>query len=130
MAQVKIVVVDDDDDIRQALQAVLESKNYEVITAENKENGMKAIAEAKPDLAILDVMMGTWQDGFDMAREIKSDSELKDTLILMLTGVEDKTGLEFKSAAGDPDWLPVDGFLDKPVDFGLLLAEVDKLLKG
>lgn len=130
MAQVKIVVVDDDEDIRQALQAVLESKDYAVITAENKEDGMRAIAEEKPALAILDVMMGTWQDGFDMAREIKSDSELKDTLILMLTGVEDKTGLEFKSAAGDPDWMPVEGFLDKPVDSGVLLAEVEKLLKG
>ncbi|HEG43286.1 MAG TPA: response regulator [Phycisphaerales bacterium] len=130
MAQVKIVVVDDDEDIRQALQAVLESKDYAVITAENKEDGMRAIAEEKPALAILDVMMGTWQDGFDMAREIKSDPELKDTLILMLTGVEDKTGLEFKSAAGDPDWMPVEGFLDKPVDSDVLLAEVEKLLKG
>lgn len=130
MAQVKIVVVDDDEDIRQALQAVLESKDYAVITAENKEDGMRAIAEEKPALAILDVMMGTWQDGFDMAREIKSDSELKDTLILMLTGVEGKTGLEFKSAAGDPNWMPVEGFLDKPVDSGVLLAEVEKLLKG
>lgn len=130
MAQVKIVVVDDDEDILQALQAVLESKDYAVITAKNKEDGMRAIAEEKPALAILDVMMGTWQDGFDMAREIKSDSELKDTLILMLTGVEGKTGLEFKSAAGDPDWMPVEGFLDKPVDSGVLLAEVEKLLKG
>ena len=47
----------------------------------------------------------------------------------MLTGVENKTGFEFKSAAGDEEWLPVDGFLDKPVEPEVLLAEVEKLLQ-
>jgi CheY-like chemotaxis protein len=128
MAQVKIVIVDDDEDIRRALRAVLESKDYAVIEASNKEDGMTAITSEKPDLAILDVMMTTWQDGFDMARDLKKNPDLKDMPILMLTGVEGKTGLEFKSAAGDPDWLPVDCFMDKPVEPNVLLAEVEKLL--
>ena len=128
MGQVKVVVVDDDEDIRQALQAVLESKDYAVVTAANKEDGMRVITSEKPDLAILDVMMSTWQDGFDMARELKKAPETKDMPILMLTCVEDKTGLEFKSSAGDPDWMPVDGFLDKPFEPDVLLAEVEKLL--
>ena len=53
---------------------------------------------------------------------------MPNSLILMLTGVEDKTGFEFKSTAGDPEWLPVEGFLDKPVEPEVLLAEVKKLL--
>ena len=89
---------------------------------------MAKIREVKPDLAILDVMMTTWQDGFEMAREIKGDDDLKNIPILMLTGVGDKTGMDFKSEAGDDEWLPVDVFLDKPVKSDVLLAEVERLL--
>ena len=128
MSDAKIMVVDDDADIVSALQVILESKGYSVTTASNKDEGMEKIKTSKPDLAILDVMMTKWQDGFEMAREIKEDPNLKDVPVLMLTGVEGQTGLEFKSAAGDPEWMPVDGFLEKPVEPDVLLSEVAKLL--
>ena len=128
MAKAKILVADDDADIRESLQAILESRQYAVVTAADKEEGMEKIKSEKPDLVILDVMMSTWQDGFEMSRELKKDPEFKDTPILMLTGVKEQTGMDFKSSAGDPNWLPVDGFLDKPVDPITLLAEVEKLL--
>lgn len=128
MSNAKIMVVDDDADIVSALQVVLESKGYSVTTASNKDEGMEKIRADKPDLAILDVMMTKWQDGFEMAREIKKDPDLKDIPVMMLTGVEGQTGLEFKSAAGDPEWMPVEGFLDKPVEPDVLLSEVEKLL--
>ena len=127
MAQKTILVIDDDEDIRLALQTLLESKGYGVETAAAKEEGLEKFKSLRPDLAILDVMMATWQDGFEMAREIKSEPEFKDIPILMLTGVKDKSGIDFKSTAGDPTWLPVDGFLDKPVDAEVLIAEVEKL---
>ena len=124
----KILVVDDDGDLVAAISTILEGKGYEVSTASNKEEGMAKVKEIKPDLAILDVMMTTWQDGFEMAREIKSDEDLKNIPILMLTGVGDKTGMDFKSEAGDSEWLPVEAFLDKPVKSDVLLAEVERLL--
>jgi CheY-like chemotaxis protein len=130
MADVKIVVVDDDQDIRDSLQSILEAKQYTVVTAADKIEGMEKIRTEKPDLAILDVMMSSWQDGFDMARELKKDPQFKNTPILMLTGVRDKTGIDFKSTAGDPTWCPVDGFLEKPVEPDILVAEIEKLLSG
>ncbi len=128
MENAKILIVDDDLDITKALQTTLESKQYTVVTAADRTEGMEKISTEKPDLLILDVMMSTWQDGFEMARELKKDSEFKDMPILMLTGVEERSGIEFKSTAGDPTWCPVDGFLDKPVESGILLAEIRKLL--
>jgi CheY-like chemotaxis protein len=128
MAKATILVVDDDEDIRLAVQALLESRDYKVETAATKEEGLEKFTTVKPDLAILDVMMVSWQDGFELARELKKDPDLKNVPILMLTGVENKTGFEFKSAAGDEEWLPVEGFLDKPVEPEVLLAEVEKLL--
>ena len=128
MANSKILIIDDDQDLTSALQAVLESNQYAVSIAANKTEGMEKIESVKPDLIILDVMMETWQDGFELARELKKNSDYKDMPILMLTGIEDKTGLEFKSEAGDYEWLPAEGFLDKPVEPAALLAEVKKLL--
>jgi DNA-binding response OmpR family regulator len=128
MGQAKIVITDDDQDIRDSLQSILEKRQYTVITASNKTEGMEKIKTEKPDLIILDVMMNTWQDGFEMSRELKDDPQFKNVPIIMLTGIKDQTGIDFKSMAGDPTWCPVDVFLEKPVNPGILLAEVEKLL--
>ena len=128
MGKAKILIADDDQDIRDSLQAILEGRHYTVVTAADKTEGMEKIKTEKPDLIILDVMMTAWQDGFDMARELKKDPEFKDMPILMLTGIKDQTGIDFKSTAGDPTWCPVDGFLDKPVEPNILLAEIERLL--
>ncbi|MCX5636518.1 MAG: response regulator [Planctomycetota bacterium] len=128
MKNAKILIVDDDPDLTQALKTTLESKQYAVDTAADRLEGMKKIKNNKPDLVILDVVMSTWQDGFEMSRELKANPQFKDMPILMLTAVKSKTGIDFKSSAGDPDWLPVDVFLDKPVEPEVLLAEVEELL--
>ncbi|MHC4571391.1 MAG: response regulator [Planctomycetota bacterium] len=128
MEGAKILIADDDQDIRESLQSILENRQYTVITAADKTEGMEKVKAEKPDLVILDVMMSTWQDGFEMSRELKTDPQFKNIPILMLTGVKEKTGIDFKATAGDPTWCPVDGFLDKPVEPEILLAEVEKLL--
>ncbi|MHC4174385.1 MAG: response regulator [Planctomycetota bacterium] len=128
MENAKILIVDDDLDFTKAIKVVLESEQYTVVTAANRTEGMEKIRIDKPDLVMLDVMMSTWQDGFEMSRELKKDPQCKDIPILILTAVKGRTGIGFKSTAGDPVWLPVDGFLDKPVEPQALLAEVQKLL--
>jgi CheY-like chemotaxis protein len=99
-----------------------------VVTAGNRADGMEKVRRERPDLIILDVMMETWQDGFEMSRDLKNDPQWRATPILMLTSIEEATGVEVKSSAGDPVWLPVDAFLEKPVSPAALLAEVKKLL--
>ncbi|MFQ6034290.1 MAG: PleD family two-component system response regulator [Sedimentisphaerales bacterium] len=128
MENAKILVVDDDPDLTHALKTTLESQQYIVGTAANRVEGMEKIRNDKPDLVILDVMMSTWQDGFEMSRELKKDPQFKDMPILVLTAVKDRTGIGFKESAGDPTWLPVNGYLDKPVEPQVLLAEVERLL--
>ncbi|TES89616.1 MAG: response regulator [Desulfobacteraceae bacterium] len=128
MENTKILIVEDDPDFTKALKVTLESEQYAVVTAADRTEGMEKIRNDKPDLVILDVMMSTWSDGFEMSRELKKDPQYKNIPILILTAVKDRTGIGFKSTAGDPVWLPVDGFLDKPVEPQFLLAEVEKLI--
>ena len=130
MKSPKILIVDDDIDHTKSIQVILESEDYSVVTACDKNEGMEKIKLEKPDLIILDVMMTTWHDGFEMSRELKKDAEFKEIPILMLTAVKERTGLGFKSTAGDPEWLPVDGYLDKPVEPEYLLSEIENLLSG
>ncbi|MHC4103471.1 MAG: response regulator [Planctomycetota bacterium] len=128
MESAKILIVDDDPDLTKVLKTILESERYTVLTAADRAEGMKKIRNDKPNLVILDVMMSTWQDGFEMSRELKKDPQFKDMPILILTAVRTRTGINFKSTAGDPVWLPVDGYLDKPVEPEKLLTKVKTLL--
>jgi CheY-like chemotaxis protein len=128
MENKKVLVVDDDLDLTKAIQAALESQNYAVVTASSKTEGMQKVKTENPNLLILDVMMSTWEDGFELARELKKDPQLKGIQILMLTGISKQSGLDFTSTAGDPEWCPVDAFLEKPVKINILLDKVKELL--
>ena len=126
--KIKVLVVDDDIDFLNVTKMILENQNYEVILASNKVEGIKMARSEKPQLAILDVMMTTEQEGFEMARELRQDPEFVTLPIILLTSVDSVTGMNFKDVAGDSDWMPVDAFIEKPVDSQKLIAEVNRLL--
>jgi DNA-binding response OmpR family regulator len=121
----KVLIVDDDADLREIAVSVL-SRTYSVSEAGGREEAMRALEKERPDLVILDVMMDTMSTGFDLAREIKRQSV--PPKILMLTNVDKETRIDFKSEAGNPDWLPVDDYLTKPVTSRTLLEKVGALL--
>ena len=129
MNKKKILIVDDDPDITHAMKVVLETRQYQVATAVNSKEAAGLLEQDKPDLIILDVMMDTMREGFVFDRELKRNPEYKDIPVLMLTAVKEKTGIDFKEEAGDPQWLPVDDFLDKPVRPQVLLETVERLLQ-
>lgn len=130
MKKQRILVIDDDVDLRDSLKVLLEDAGYVATSAASRSEGMEAIRRERPDLIVLDVVMDTWDDGFEMSRELKNDPHFQDIPILMLTCIAGMTGIDVKSSAGDPVWLPVDGFLDKPPSPKVLLAEVGRLLTG
>jgi CheY-like chemotaxis protein len=130
MEKQKILVIDDDVDLCDSLKVLFENAGYATISAAGRTDGLEAIRAQRPDLIVLDVVMDTWQDGFEMSRELKDDTHLRTIPILMLTCISQITGIDVKSSAGDPVWLPVDGFLDKPASPNALLAEVKRLLAG
>jgi len=128
MGQGRVLIIDDDPDITEAMSVVLTNKGYTVDSAADGSEGKEKLAANRPDLIILDVMMRTSQEGFELSRELKQNEAYKDIPILMLTAVKDKTGLDFKGTAGDESWLPVEAFLDKPVKPDVLLEKVASLI--
>ncbi|OHB59792.1 MAG: hypothetical protein A2173_00835 [Planctomycetes bacterium RBG_13_44_8b] len=128
MGQIKILIVDDDPDITEAMKIVLENQGYIVDNAIDSSEGLERIKASMPDLIILDVMMNTLSEGFLLSRELRKNPEYKNIPILMVTSVKQQTGIDFETAAGDETWLPVDGFLNKPVKPEVLLEKVKSLL--
>ena len=133
--QPKILIVDDDEGLVEAMKVILETKHYEVVTAYNKEEGMQQVRDSKPDLIILDVMMDHMTDGFQVSRELKSDPQTAHIPILMLTAIHRELDNKFSpgfvrySPETDDEYLPVDDFVDKPIQPSDLLDRVEKLLK-
>ena len=84
----KILIVDDDIDIITVVESVLKSKGYQVISANDKVEGLEMIKTEKPDLAILDVMMTTPYEGFELAKEIVENPTMKDLPVIMQTSID------------------------------------------
>jgi CheY-like chemotaxis protein len=111
----KVLVIDDDADIREIVQLALKDA-YEVREAGSALEGEETLKGWTPDLILLDVMMESSTAGFDVARSIKGRPGLGAVKILMATSIDKELGIDFQATAGDPDWLPVDGYLVKPID--------------
>jgi DNA-binding response OmpR family regulator len=127
----KILIIDDDPDIVTALRIILESANHKVLEAANGKSGLIILKEDHPDLIILDVMMDTATEGFQLALKLKNPDPKSDFAafshipILMLTAIHSTTPLHFEP---DIDYLPVELFVDKPIDPEEFLGKVEWVL--
>ncbi len=129
----RVLVVDDDADMRLAVRLPLESAGYTVIEAAGVTEGRATIKQIQPELIVLDVMMETATAGFQFALDLHSAdpkaefAEFRHTPIIMLTAIHTTTPLRF---APDADYLPVQVFLEKPVDPEKLIALARQLVGG
>ena len=122
----KILIVDDDPDLVNAVTMILKSKKYEVAAAYGGNEGLAKAKAEKPDLIVLDVMMPD-KDGYTVCRELKADSALSKIPVLLLTAVAShvpttrytqQMGMETEA----------DDYLDKPVEPEVLVARIETLL--
>ncbi|HUI72201.1 MAG TPA: response regulator, partial [Spirochaetia bacterium] len=91
-------------------------------------NGRQCLEEVerkRPDLIILDMVMESPNDGFDVSRELRNSEITRTIPLVMITSVNDSIPFRLEP---DRTWLPVDALLEKPVDPQLLLAVVNKAL--
>ena len=127
----KVLVVDDDPDVRLFSVTVLEENGYTPLEAEDGESGLKMIKAEKPDLVILDVLMPR-QSGVRLYRELKTSKALKDVKIIILSGIAKKTFLRSQKALtefGGAEIPEPEIYLEKPVE-PEELAEVIKNVLG
>ena len=127
----KVLVVDDDPDVRLFSVTVLEENGYTPLEAEDGESGLKLIKAEKPDLVILDVLMPR-QSGVRLYRELKTTKALKDPKVIILSGIAKKTFLRSQKALtefGGAEIPEPEIYLEKPVEPDEL-ADVIKQVLG
>ena len=129
MAKKTVIVIDDDPDVLEATKVILEGSGFAVVTAPTGQEGVSRIREGGIDCILLDVMMAKDTEGFHIAQDLKADAKTARIPIIMLTSVSKKTGFEF-SPATDKDFMPVELFLEKPVDPKRLVQAVTGAIKG
>lgn len=136
-SKAKILIVDDDDDCIESMRVVLENASYEVASARDENEALKVLASNVPDLLILDVMMTNLDSGFQLLWRLKRDERYRHIPVLISTSVDRELGIDFASTTGAPaqasddaDYLPVDGYLSKPVNSDELLTRLDEVLGG
>lgn len=124
----KVLMIDDDPEFVDAISNLLDAKGYEVHTASNGKDGVAKAKAEDPDLILLDVMMTTKNEGFNVARELHEDDKLKETPIIIMTGIRREMNLPF-GFEPDEAWLPVKQVLEKPVKPEVLLTAVSENIR-
>lgn len=126
----KVLIVDDDPDVRLFNSTVVEESGYTPIEASNGEEGLKIIKKDPPDLVLLDVLMPK-QSGIRLYRELKTDKSLMGIPVIMLSGVARRTFLRSQKALTEFGGKPVpepEAYLEKPVEPDELAREIEKFL--
>ena len=120
----KILVVDDEPDVRDYFSTLLEEEGYEAKTASNGAEAIESIRQDRPDLVALDITMPE-QSGVKTYRMLKEDDEFKGIQVLIITGIAS----DFKQFISTRKQVPPpDGYLEKPVQPEQLAAEVKRLI--
>ncbi|MBA7475713.1 Transcriptional regulatory protein AfsQ1 [subsurface metagenome] len=123
----KILMIDDDKDLQEMTRLVLEKNGFEVLSAYNPEEGLQKVQSENPDLVILDVLMPSDFEGFEVARKIREDLKLLKLPIILLTAVHGEKKVPYRFAPHE-QWLPVDYFFDKPVQPDVLVTKIKEFL--
>ncbi|HNY10060.1 MAG TPA: response regulator [Candidatus Wallbacteria bacterium] len=129
----KVLIIDDDPDIVETMKMVLESKDYTVESAVNGTEGLAKVKTFNPDVIILDVMMDSVTEGFQVSyklRSVEPNSEYAKwakTPIIMVSAINTTSHFKY-SPQTDSDFLPVDEFLNKPIEPEALISTVEKCL--
>ena len=121
----KILMIDDDPDFIAAVQALLEAKDYLVVTASNGEEGLAKAKEEKPDLITLDVMMTNDSEGLDISKKFKEDEDLNTIPIIIVSGVKKIGDTAYDYETGEKV-VPAKAFVEKPIDPEKFLETIEK----
>ena len=126
----KVLVVDDEQDIRVFMTTLLETSGYKPVSAQNGEEGLKIAQNLKPALIIMDVMMPK-ESGIYMYREVKKDPELRNIPVIMVSALSKKTFFHSQNIVDQYEGIKIPepaAYIEKPPEAEELLAAIRKIL--
>ena len=129
MANIRII--DDDEELAENIALVLKNEGHSVDILTDIENAAEKLIQNTPDLLILDVMFPeNPAGGFDLAKKLRETQETKDLPVILLTAVNQEFPMDFSAKDIDNTWMPVQDFIEKPVDIPQLITKISNLLQS
>ena len=122
MSQGKIVVVEDEADIREILEYTLDREGFQVVSAADGKEGLEAARKTLPDLVLLDLML-PGMDGLEVCRRLKSDEDMQEIAVLMLTAKGEESDVVLGLGLG------ADDYVQKPFSPKELVARIKAVLR-
>jgi DNA-binding response OmpR family regulator len=128
----RVAIIDDDVELAENLASLLQADGGLTVSVRDRTEGaVEELIRDTPDLLILDVMFPENPSaGFDLARVIRRTQPIKDLPIILLTALNQEFPMDFSAMDIDEEWMPVQDFLEKPVDLKVLRAKVERLLRS
>lgn len=123
-AKKKVLIIDDDNDFSAATKLILENGGFEVCLAEDGKTGIAQAGKLQPDLAIVDMMMETWSEGFNVVAKLRNAAPTKNIKLILLSAV-DIQGPYSETNESD---VKVDLVLTKPIKAADLIHYVKNLI--
>jgi CheY-like chemotaxis protein len=120
----RIVIVEDQADLRRLVRWSLEGEGYELLEVSNGAAAMAVLTSAKPALVLLDIMLPGGIDGLEICRRVRADPTLADMKVLLLSALAQKRDREAGAEAG------ADGYLVKPFSPKELISTVARLMQA
>lgn len=125
----KIFIVDDDNDIIDALSMVLTKHDYQVASSTTASDALEKIKKEKPDLILLDVMFPEDPSkGFELSRVFHNDDAVKNIPVVILSAINVKFKLGFSRKTIDDSWMPVKEFIEKPIEPEKLIEAIKRII--
>jgi twitching motility two-component system response regulator PilH len=121
----RILLVDDDDDFRAATKKILESGGYEVVEATGGEDGFAKAKSERPDLAVIDIIMESFSEGFNLIKRLSDDESTKEIPRIILTSL----GIQQETDMISPEELGTRFIIQKPVKTDEFLTMVEAALR-
>jgi len=120
--QKKILIIDDEEDVRKMLKIRLEQEGFTIVQANDGDVGAKTAEQEVPDMIIMDIMMPN-ADGYSCLKEVRSLPKTKDIPVLMLSGKEEEKVRDLFA------FQKISGYIEKPFELDDLVMKIREILK-
>ena len=123
----KILLVDDEPDIRSYLCSVLDENSFRSFSADNAETGMQLLEDIEPDLVCLDIMMPK-KSGISMYIAMKQNEKFRQVPVIIISGIVEEGKFDFRKFLADESVPPPEQYLEKPIKIDEFIALVKSLV--
>jgi len=132
MGKPRVLIIDDELDMRTYLSTLMETSGYRPLVAGDGKEGLRLAREKRPHLIIMDIMMPK-EGGIQMYRELRSDAQLKDIPVIVVSAIAKKTFFHSQNLLGSYMGMPLpepEAYIEKPPEPEELYAMTRKILSG